>query len=147
MTLSSFFDYSTYHPLNYIFSVLILIIYYRNVAKKFQQLGEYYLAFQEYTLNSHLILKKINPMLLLSFEFMVIPMLIFPGSVRFASLLVVLIQLIYILFMFSGKKNITELNCGCYVNLPYEVSFITVLKNISILFLGLFNLLIFYLFL
>jgi len=140
----SFFDYSSYHPLNYIFSALLLIIYYRSVIKKNQRLGDYYRAFQEYTLNSN-IFKKINPILLLSIEFIVTPMLIFPGYVRFASLLIVFIQLIYICLMFSGKENVTDINCGCYVTLPRFVNFTTIFKNISILFLGLLNFLIFYL--
>lgn len=141
--LSIFFNYTSYHLLNYIFTALLLIIYYRSVAKKIQRLGSYYLAFREYTQNSHIMLKKIDPTLLMSFEFVAMLMLAFPIYVRFASLMVVFIQLVYILLMFSGEKNTTDMNCGCHVTLPRNVDVTVVLKNFLILFLGLLNFLIF----
>jgi|GEM_PF-2946780 len=142
-TLSNFFDYSSYHPLNYIFSVLLLIIYYRSAAKKIQKLGDYYFAFKEYMHNAHIILKKVNPILLVSFEISAAIMLVFPAYVRFASLLVVTLQFTYLILMFSGEKNITDVNCGCYVTLPRNIDFISILKNLIILFLGLLNFIIF----
>lgn len=133
------FDSSSHHFFNYIFVFLLLIVYFRITVNKLKKLGGYYLSFKEYASGTNAAISSINPLLLLSIELIVIPMILIPYTMIAGSLVVVITQIFYLILIMNSKKNVTDVNCGCYITLPRKVDFWAIFKNVFILFIGLMN--------
>ncbi len=121
--------------LEWIFSILLALLFYKNAMKKKHHIFSFYKSMSEYRFFKEGLALRVISSLLITCDFVIALVILIPIYRPAISLLGIAIQLFYFFIMIINYNLYSDNNCGCFIiNTPYSVSFKDITINLSIMF-------------